>query len=68
MIRQYADETQLPAIMALIGADLSEPYSIYTYRYFINNWPRLCHVVVVFAAAACSDVSRRRWTDMWWAW
>merc|ERR1712113_389366 len=22
--------------------DLSEPYSIFTYRYFINNWPDLC--------------------------
>merc|ERR1712073_133074 len=22
--------------------DLSEPYSIFTYRYFINNWPELC--------------------------
>lgn len=28
--------------MRLIQAELSEPYSIYTYRYFIYNWPKLC--------------------------
>lgn len=38
----YSDETQLPTIMKLIEDDLSEPYSIYTYRYFIHNWPQLC--------------------------
>ena len=30
---QYKDETQMPHIMNLITKDLSEPYSIYTYRY-----------------------------------
>lgn len=33
---------QMPDIMQLIQKDLSEPYSIYTYRYFIHNWPNLC--------------------------
>jgi GNAT superfamily N-acetyltransferase len=28
--------------MALIDNELSEPYSIFTYRYFIYNWPHLC--------------------------
>ena len=32
----------MPAIRELIARDLSEPYSIYTYRYFINSWPNLC--------------------------
>lgn len=32
----------LQDIMRLIQAELSEPYSIYTYRYFIYNWPKLC--------------------------
>jgi hypothetical protein len=31
--------------MALIDAELSEPYSIFTYRYFINNWRQLCFLV-----------------------
>lgn len=38
----YKDETQLPDIMALIDQELSEPYSIFTYRYFITLWPDLC--------------------------
>ena len=42
---QYRDETQMPLIMNLITKDLSEPYSIYTYRYFIYNWPFLCFLV-----------------------
>lgn len=43
--RQYRSEDDLHEIMALISKDLSEPYSIYTYRYFIYNWPTLCILV-----------------------
>jgi len=43
---QYTDETQMPLIMRLIQKDLSEPYSIYTYRYFIHNWPNLCFLAM----------------------
>lgn len=31
---------------SLIESDLSEPYSIYTYRYFTVNWPELSYVAV----------------------
>ena len=41
----YENELQMPDIMKLIQKDLSEPYSIYTYRYFIHNWPHLCYMV-----------------------
>lgn len=41
----YESELQMPDIMRLITKDLSEPYSIYTYRYFIHNWPKLCFLV-----------------------
>ncbi|XP_028174525.1 N-alpha-acetyltransferase 30-like [Ostrinia nubilalis] len=41
-IISYESELQMPEIMRLIQKDLSEPYSIYTYRYFIHNWPKLC--------------------------
>lgn len=41
----YESEKQMPDIMRLITKDLSEPYSIYTYRYFIHNWPKLCFLV-----------------------
>jgi hypothetical protein len=36
--RQYAGEKDLPAIMALVQNELSEPYVIYTYRYFLDQW------------------------------
>lgn len=29
-------------IMDLINRYLSEPYSIYVFRFFLNNWPELC--------------------------
>jgi hypothetical protein len=35
----------LPSIRALIGKDLSEPYSIYVYRYFLYQWGDLCFMV-----------------------
>jgi len=43
----YESEMQMESIMQLITKDLSEPYSIYTYRYFIHNWPKLCFLVCI---------------------
>lgn len=38
----YADEDKhLPLMKRLIERDLSEPYSVFTFRYFVNNWPEL---------------------------
>lgn len=43
---EHALESQyLPAIRALISKDLSEPYSIYVYRYFLCQWAHLCFMV-----------------------
>lgn len=42
----YESEMQMPSIMKLIQKDLSEPYSVYTYRYFIHNWPKLCFLAM----------------------
>ncbi|KAL2142771.1 hypothetical protein VTI28DRAFT_724 [Corynascus sepedonium] len=36
----------LPAIRALISKDLSEPYSIYVYRYFLCQWGHLCFMAL----------------------
>ncbi len=46
----------LPAIRALISKDLSEPYSIYVYRYFLYQWGHLCFMVglIFFYACPCS--------------
>ena len=43
---QSSDETRyLPLIRRLISHDLSEPYSIYVYRYFLYQWGDLCYMV-----------------------
>ncbi|KAF2835045.1 acyl-CoA N-acyltransferase [Patellaria atrata CBS 101060] len=36
----------LPAIRSLISKDLSEPYSIYVYRYFLYQWGELCYMAL----------------------
>ncbi|KAL7751021.1 N-alpha-acetyltransferase 30 [Sorochytrium milnesiophthora] len=40
-ITTYPGESSLPSLTSLIENDLSEPYSIYTYRYFLHSWPEL---------------------------
>ena len=41
-VSSYAGEAQIAAVMALICKDLSEPYSIFTFRYFLDAWPEYC--------------------------
>jgi len=41
----YGGEHHLPLIMRLVDHELSEPYSIFTYRYFVYLWPQLCFLV-----------------------
>lgn len=53
----YESEEQMPDIMRLITKDLSEPYSIYTYRYFIHNWPKLCFLVGIPSVREASVMS-----------
>ncbi|KAK4994478.1 N-alpha-acetyltransferase 30 [Elasticomyces elasticus] len=40
------EASHLPAIRRMISMDLSEPYSIYVYRYFLYSWPHLCFMAV----------------------
>lgn len=40
----------LPQIRQLISKDLSEPYSIYVYRYFLYQWDDLCYMVRLLLA------------------
>lgn len=42
----YKDESQLEYVMKLVALDLSEPYSIFTYRYFLHRFPDLCILAV----------------------
>lgn len=41
----YGGEHHLPLIMGLVDEELSEPYSIFTYRYFVYLWPNLSFLV-----------------------
>lgn len=49
----YRDESQLDSVMRLVGKDLSEPYSVFTYRYFLHRFPQLC----IFAVPTGSNAS-----------
>ncbi|MCJ1467279.1 N-alpha-acetyltransferase mak3 [Pseudocyphellaria aurata] len=40
------ESTYLTAIRQLISTDLSEPYSIYVYRYFLYQWGDLCFMAL----------------------
>ncbi|KAI6135340.1 acyl-CoA N-acyltransferase [Pisolithus croceorrhizus] len=44
--RQYIGESDLPHIMSLVQTELSEPYVIYTYRYFLHQWPQLAFLAI----------------------
>ena len=44
----------LPAIRQLISNDLSEPYSIYVYRYFLYQWGHLCFMVRLISCVLVS--------------
>ena len=45
--RIYNNENEdMKEISDLIENELSEPYSIFTYRYFVNNWPNLCYLAI----------------------
>ncbi|KAF9074504.1 acyl-CoA N-acyltransferase [Rhodocollybia butyracea] len=39
--RPYTGEQDLAHVMALVQSELSEPYVIYTFRYFLCQWPHL---------------------------
>ncbi|KAF9332264.1 N-alpha-acetyltransferase 30 [Podila minutissima] len=52
----YESEHQLAGMMALIENDLSEPYSIYTYRYFLHQWPKLSFLAMDREKNVCIGV------------
>ena len=60
------ETTYLPAIRQMISKDLSEPYSIYVYRYFLYQWGELCFMVslmiLMIGALVRTDTMKRLWT------
>lgn len=39
-------DTEMKCVEDLTNKHLSEPYSVYVYRFFLNNWPELCIMAV----------------------
>ncbi|KIM53250.1 hypothetical protein SCLCIDRAFT_139375 [Scleroderma citrinum Foug A] len=52
LYRQYIGEPDLPHIMSLVQSELSEPYVIYTYRYFLHQWPQLTFLAIPAGSSA----------------
>jgi hypothetical protein len=65
---QEKESAYLPAIRQLISKDLSEPYSIYVYRYFLYQWGDLCFMVCPSSNRRYQHgelmMDRRPWTKM----
>jgi len=49
--RCFKSEEDLLTVIALIEKELSEPYPIYTYRYFVHKWPDL--TIMAFLDGKC---------------
>ncbi|CDW74088.1 n-acetyltransferase mak3 [Stylonychia lemnae] len=49
--RNFESEKDLAIIIGLIEKELSEPYPIYTYRYFVQKWPQ--HTYLAFYEDQC---------------
>lgn len=63
--QQYRDERDLATVMDLVDNELSEPYSIFTYRYFLHNWPQLAFLAYdgdhCFGTVVCKmDIHREQ--------
>ncbi|SPO23097.1 related to MAK3 N-acetyltransferase [Ustilago trichophora] len=57
VLEPYAGEHQMQDITSLIEKELSEPYIVYTYRYFVNQWPSLCFIAYSNPPSPACDTS-----------
>lgn len=64
------EPTQLETIRSLISSDLSEPYSIYVYRYFLYQWGNLCYMVYYFLTSRAQEIQSNHlfccWVGLGW--
>ena len=63
----YTNESQLSVVKKIMETYLSEPYPVYTYRYFLETWPKLC--ILAMKGTQCigcivSKVSPQKRTGM----
>ena len=64
---EYKDEAQIEIVKNIMTTYLSEPYPVYTYRYFLTTWPDLC--ILCMKGTTCigcivSKVSPQKVTGM----
>ncbi|KAJ6619027.1 acyl-CoA N-acyltransferase [Mycena sp. CBHHK59/15] len=67
MYRQYSGEADLPYIMDLVQSELSEPYVVYTFRYFLHQCDPATSEpigVIVCKQSMHRDVSNRGYIAM----
>lgn len=63
--KRYKGDVDLGTVAQLVDCELSEPYTVYTYRYFLHQWPTLCYIAYdgekAFGTVVCKmDVHRER--------
>ena len=71
-IEVYNGDTQLDALVGLMEVDLSEPYNVFTYRYFVDQWPHLTYLAFSTSEAlagvpSAADVAARAQTRHFYA-
>ena len=63
VLRRYSELDDLRPIISMMERDLSEPYSIFTYRYFVNDWPDLAWLAVdgdkIIGSVVCEIKERK---------
>jgi ribosomal protein S18 acetylase RimI-like enzyme len=55
-LRTFRDESEMQWIVDMMARDLSEPYSVFTYRYFLHNWPDLSWLALDATGAIIGSV------------
>ena len=65
--KTFDEEEEMAAIVALIDKDLSEPYSVLTYRYFVYNWSQHTHMAM-YQGKCCGVVVSTffEWIFIFW--
>lgn len=71
-IEVYNGDTQLDALVGLMEVDLSEPYNVFTYRFFVDRWPDLTYLAFSTSEALAgvpdaADVAARAQTRHFYA-
>ncbi len=64
-LRPFLDDSEMHWIVDMMARDLSEPYSVFTYRYFLHDWPDLAWLALdadgkIIGGVVCEIKERKR--------